>query len=350
MNNIRNRIEEQEKKILSRFASLSSQTRGRNKSESLDPIRTEYMRDRDRIIHSEAFRRLKHKTQVFLSPSHDLFRTRLTHTLEVSQISRTIAKALQLNEDLTEAISLGHDVGHTPFGHSGEDVIRELAIPNFKHSEQSVRVLDLLEKNGEGLNLTIEVLDGIPKHSKTGKSHILQLDEKSMPITMEAEIVRLSDTIAYMNHDIDDALKSGIFHENEIPEDIHVVLGKNRSERIHTMIVDLIEASEGKKHICMSERILEKTESLRNFLFANVYKHPQIMIEMDRAKNILAELFNFLKKNINIVYDQLSNAKYYADPDELRALVDFIALMTDNEVMKLYFKHFIPKSFLFANS
>lgn len=211
--NIREFLEEREESILSSRASKSINTRGRKNKEESDETRTEYMRDRDRIIHCESFRRLKHKTQVFLSSTNDIFRTRLTHTLEVSQIARTISRALCLNEDLTEAIALGHDVGHTPFGHTGETVIREEAYPDFKHSEHSVRVLENLEKNRKGLNLTIEVLDGIRKHSKTGKDHIMPENNNDYPLTIEGEVVRISDIIAYANHDIDDAVKSGILTE-----------------------------------------------------------------------------------------------------------------------------------------
>lgn len=344
---IREKIEEQEKKFLSKRATLSIFSKGRKVKEHLDNIRTEFMRDRDRIIHSEAFRRLKHKTQVFLSPTSDTFRTRLTHTLEVSQIARTIARALLLNEDLTEAIALGHDVGHTPFGHSGEQVIRELAYPDFKHSEQSVRVMENLEKNMKGLNLTIEVLDGIKKHSKTGKAHIMLESTEELPCTLEGQVVRFSDIIAYINHDIDDALKSGILKFEDLPSKTKIILGKTHAERINTLVVDVVSSSYDENIIKMSDEILSATEDLRDFLFENVYKNPVILSEMDKAKNILSELYFFLIKNIKIVYDFFNEVDYRSDEDEKRALVDFIALMTDNEAMKLYYKYFIPKSFYF---
>jgi len=345
--NIREKIEVQEKRILSERATLSISSKGRKVKETLDNIRTEFMRDRDRIIHSEAFRRLKHKTQVFLSPTSDTFRTRLTHTLEVSQIARTISRSLMLNEDLTEAIALGHDVGHTPFGHSGEQVIRELAYPDFKHSDQSVRVMEHLEKNRKGLNLTFEVLDGIKKHSKTGKVHIVPGNDDDLPYTLEGQVVRFSDIIAYINHDIDDALKSGILKVNDLPQKTKNILGNTHSERINTLVVDVVNSSCDKDIIKMSDEVLDATEDLRDFLFENVYKHPIILSEMDKAKNILSELYFFLMKNMKIVNDAFSEVDYKKDEDEKRALVDFIALITDNEAMKLYYKYFIPKSFYF---
>ncbi len=348
MENIRKIIEKTESENSSPFSSLSISSKGRKLKEEPDWIRTEYMRDRDRIIHSESFRRLKHKTQVFLSPSNDSFRTRLTHTLEVSQIARTISRALKLNEDLTEAIALGHDVGHTPFGHSGEQVIREEAYPDFKHSEQSVRVLDYLEKNRNGLNLTIEVLDGIQKHSKTGRSSIIFLKKDEYPMTLEGEVVRFSDTIAYVNHDVDDAVKSGILKIEDLPRDTITFLGKKHSERINSLVKDVISNSIDKNHIYMSKEILEVTENLRDFLFNNVYKHPSLIQEMDKAKKILHELYYYLSNNMEIVYEKLNQANCNPDEDEKRSLVDFLALMTDTEAINLFYKYFVPKSFLFV--
>lgn len=342
---IREKIEEKESILLSQKASPSSQTRGRALYEEPDMIRTEYMRDRDRIIHSEAFRRLKHKTQVFLSPSSDIYRTRLTHTLEVSQIARTIAKSLSLNEDLTEAIALGHDVGHTPFGHSGEKLIRDEVDKNFKHSDQSVRVLQILEKKRKGLNLTIEVLDGIMKHSKTGKAHIFPENQIDNPLTLEGEAVRISDIIAYINHDIDDAVASGILKEEDLPDETKYLLGTTHSERINNQVIDVLTHSMDQNHIAMSPEILQATENLRDFLFTSVYRHPIIMNEMDKAKNILFELYQFLRTHPDIVHLTLNKANYSSDENEKRALVDFLALMTDTEAMKLYYTHFIPKSF-----
>ena len=342
---IRELTEQREELYLSPLAKKSSMSSGRKVFEDPDSIRTCFTRDRDRIIHSEAFRRLKHKTQVFLSPINDTFRTRLTHTLEVSQIARTISRALNLNEDLTEAVALGHDVGHTPFGHSGEMVIRENAYSDFKHSDQSVRVLEFLEKKTRGLNLTFEVLDGIKKHSKTGLNHILPKEETDFPMTLESEVVRVSDIIAYVNHDIDDAVKSGILREVDLPENSKKDLGITHSRRINTLVKDVIDSSSGKQHILLSDAILKTTEELRAFLFSNVYKNPLITNEMDKAKNILNELYHFLERNINLVYDQLNRLNYQNDRDEKRALVDFISSMTDNEAISLYYKYFIPKSF-----
>lgn len=342
---IRETIEEREEIYLSSLAKKSKYSGGRKSFEEQDSLRTCFMRDRDRIIHCEAFRRLKHKTQVFLSPTNDTYRTRLTHTLEVSQIARTIARALNLNEDLTEAISLGHDAGHTPFGHCGELVIQENAYHDFKHSDQSVRVLEILEHNRKGLNLTLEVLDGIKKHSKTGLKHIMPQEEKDYPMTLEAEVVRVSDIIAYVNHDIDDAVKSGILKENDLPEDTKLKLGENHSNRINTLVKDVVNSSRDKDHISMSSEIITTTEDLRAFLFSNVYKHPVITSEIDKAKNILHELYKLFKLKMNIVYEKLNLMNYLADKDETRALVDFIASMTDNEAINLYYRYFIPKSF-----
>ena len=342
---VREDLEKQEKEHLSKFATLSVNSKGRKQKENPDELRTDFMRDRDRIIHSEAFRRLKHKTQVFLSPTNDTFRTRLTHTLEVSQIARTIARVLNCNEDLTEAIALGHDVGHTPFGHTGEVVIREVAYPDFKHSDQSVRVLESLEKNRKGLNLTFEVLDGIKQHSKTGKMHIMPDGQKEAPSSVEGEIVRISDIIAYVNHDIDDAVKSGILKEKDLPEETKKTLGTKHSQRIDTQVKDVIKNSAGTGHIKMSKEVLNATEVLRDFLFDNVYHHPTLMGEMDKAKNILLELYRFFIKNMDIVRKLLDTVNYIPDEDEKRAVVDFLALMTDTEAVRLYYRYFIPKSF-----
>lgn len=342
---IREEIEELERKSFYKKAAFSCFSSGRFIKETLDDIRTEYMRDRDRIIHSESFRRLKLKTQVFLSTSSEIFRTRLTHTLEVSQIARTISRSLRLNEDLTEAISLGHDVGHTPFGHTGELVIQEEAYPDFKHSDQSVRVLESLEKKGKGLNLTKEVLDGIKKHSKTGKSRIMIEQKDDFPMTIEGEVVRISDIIAYINHDIDDAVNCNILNIEELPENTKNKLGKKHSERINTLVNDVIINSRGKDHITISNEILLAVEELRDFLFKYVYKHQVIMTEMDKAKNILHELYQFLLKNMNIVHNLMNIFNYTPDEDEKRTLVDFLALMTDTEAIKLYYKYFIPKTF-----
>lgn len=335
--NIRESIEKNELKNLSRYATLSINSRGRMSEEPLCPIRTIFMQDRDRILHSEYFRRLKHKTQVFLAPtSHESYRTRLTHTLEVAQIARTIARALRLNEDLTEAIALGHDLGHTPFGHAGEDVLNELCKNGFKHAEQSLRVVDKLEKKG-GLNLSFEVRDGILKHSKGGKK-LLAYDEPDCPSTLEGEVVRVCDSIAYINHDTDDALRSGLIKLSEFPKSCIKILGERHSIRIHKMVTDIIKNSYDKPHIYMSDVLLEETEKLRSFLFENVYVKPEIDGKSKKAANILRELFFYFKENPQIPLDYFKDIN---SEDEIeRVIIDYIATLTDNEVIHLYIKVF----------
>ncbi|OHD53917.1 MAG: deoxyguanosinetriphosphate triphosphohydrolase [Spirochaetes bacterium GWF1_51_8] len=345
--NIRERIEKTEQTVFDPKASFSIASRGRKSKEPKDILRTEYMRDRDRIIHSESFRRLKHKTQVFLAPRQEEFRTRLTHTLEVSQIARTISRSLSLNEDLTEAIALGHDVGHTPFGHAGEDVIRKAAYPDFKHSIQSVRVLESIEKKGKGLNLTFEVLDGIEKHSKTGSTNIMPGSKKESASTLEGEIVRISDIIAYVNHDIDDAVRSGNLKESNLPQSASKVLGSSHSKRIFNMVQDVIENSAGKEHISMSPEVLSATQEMRNFLFDNVYSLPQIETEMEKAKHILFELYHLLMKNIGLAFEFMPILKNVEGEDK-RIAVDCIALMTDYEAMRFFYRHYVPKTFFLS--
>ena len=269
---VREITESLEKQILSKYAALSANTKGRLIEVAKCDIRTDYQRDRDRILHSKAFRRLKHKTQVFISPEGDHYRTRLTHTLEVSQIARTIARALRLNEDLTEAIALGHDLGHTPFGHAGEKVLNDIHSGGFKHNEQSLRVVDTLE-DGKGLNLTYEVRDGILKH--TGSLE---------PETIEGKIVRFSDKIAYINHDIDDALRGGILEKSSIPAECMEVLGYTHNQRINTMISDIINESMDRDSIMMSSNIREATFQLRKFMFDNVYIGSAAKVEEEKAK------------------------------------------------------------------
>lgn len=263
--NIRERQEELERIYLSPYAALSSKSKGRRIYEEKCSVRTDFQRDRDRILHSKAFRRLKHKTQVFISPEGDHYRTRLTHTLEVSQIARTISKALRLNEDLTEAIALGHDLGHTPFGHTGEQVLDELMKEGFRHEEQSLRVVEVLEQ-GKGLNLTWEVRDGIRNHTTRGN-----------PATLEGQVVKLSDWIAYINHDIDDAQRAGVLKPEDLPEELIKVLGKKHGQRIDTMIKDVIATSFGRPFVKMSDEIYDATRRLRDFMFDNVY------VEIGRA-------------------------------------------------------------------
>ena len=274
---IREQLETQEKKILSPFATLSSMTRGRQFFEEECPLRPAFQHDRDRIIHSKSFRRLIHKTQVFLIPMGDHYRTRLTHTLEVSQIARTIAKALRLNEDLTEAISMGHDLGHTPFGHAGEDTLDEIVPGGFNHADQSLRVVDLLEKDGKGLNLTFEVRDGILKHTK-GKGEILCEDPEAMAFTLEGQVVRIEDIIAYINHDIDDAIRGEVISPSDIPSECLKCLGDTHSKRINTMVNDIIQETlgPGKGKLSISNEVLSAIWNLREFLWEYVYESEPV--------------------------------------------------------------------------
>ena len=279
---IREELEEIELKTLSKYASFSRYSKGRDREETPCDIRTCYQRDRDRIIHCKAFRRLKHKTQVFLAPAGDHYRTRLTHTLEVSQIARTIAKALRMNEDLTEAIALGHDLGHTPFGHAGESALNNICKDGFAHFEQSIRVVEILEKKGQGLNLTKEVRDGIVNHRTSGN-----------PSTMEGKIVRLSDKIAYINHDIDDAIRGKKLSESDLPVEFTNILGHSKKERLNTMIYDIVNNSLDEPDIIMSVRIESAMKGLREFMFKNVYSNPVAKGEEIKAKRMLTQLYNY---------------------------------------------------------
>jgi dGTPase len=277
--------EEAERRLLSPLAALSAESKGRVCEEEKCPIRTDFQRDRDRIIHSKAFRRLKHKTQVFIDPEEDHYRTRLTHTLEVSQISRTVSRALHLNEDLTEAIALGHDLGHTPFGHAGESALdsayREyVPAARFRHNEQSLRVIDILEHDGQGLNLTWEVRDGILHHSKGAKD--LHLGESGSAATLEGRVMRVCDRIAYINHDIDDAIRAGIITEDDLPKECTEILGSRHSKRISTMVIDLVENSKDTNDISLSRDVVEATNKLKDFLFENVYVPGPRMDEIER--------------------------------------------------------------------
>jgi dGTPase len=305
------------------------------------PIRTKFQRDRDRILHSKSFRRLKHKTQVFLSPEGDHYRTRLTHTLEVSQISRTIARSLRLNEDLVEAIAYGHDLGHTPFGHAGEFILKESG--TYHHAKHSLRVVEKLENEGKGLNLTKETRDGILKHSK-GKSPLIT--EGNMPKTLEGEIVRIADKIAYINHDLEDAIRAGLLKESDIPQDIVKTLGKTKSERISTLVMSVINTTieNNYKHIVMDEKIYLAMYKLRDFLYEKVYFSPPVIKELDKAKGILKALFEYYEKNHHEIpfYEKYLNLWGSYEPKQ--AAVDYIAGMTDRYAIKTYEKIFIPKS------
>ena len=331
--NPRQYYERLEAETLSPYATLSKNTRGRVTPIEPCQIRTEFIRDRDRILHSKSFRRLKHKTQVFLSPQGDHYRTRLTHTLEVSQIARTISRALRLNEDLTEAISMGHDLGHTPFGHSGEDVLNALLPDGFEHNEQSLRVVEKLENDGEGLNLTFEVRDGILNHKKSGT-----------PATLEGAVVSLADRIAYINHDIDDAIRAGVLHESDLPEACVRVLGNSHGKRINTMILDVVEQSAGKPAVKMSARMYEQFDALRDFMFENVYKNPKAKSEEEKAKRVINELFEYYLAHIQLLTGEY--AKYLETDGKERAVADYIAGMTDNYAVAEYMRIFVPKSWM----
>ena len=337
---IREKLEEREAQALSAQATLSSKSKGRERPEAPHSLRTAFQRDRDRIIHCKSFRRLKHKTQVFLAPFGDHYRTRLTHTLEVSQIARTIAKALQLNEDLTEAIALGHDLGHTPFGHAGEETLAKLLPDGFTHYEQSLRVVEKLEYDGKGLNLTYEVRDGISRHSK-GRGEILDDDKKNMPETLEGQVVRASDVIAYVNHDIDDAIRAGVLKDNDIPPHLVKIFGKWHASRIDSMVEDVVEASMklSLKNISLSGEIKNAVVELRDFLFDRVYFNPQFRDELEKTEKIISELFKYVLKNPE------GHIKPYPQGDTLeKRAADFIAGMTDRFALSLYEKIFFPRS------
>ena len=332
--NIRESHELFEINYLCKYASKSKYSKGREFDEPKCEIRTDYQRDRDRILHSKAFRRLKHKTQVFLSPEGDHYRTRLTHTLEVSQIARTIARGLKLNEDLTEAIALGHDLGHTPFGHTGERILNKLVPSGFKHNEQSLRVVDFLEiRNGkQGLNLTYEVRDGILNHPSNYKAS-----------TLEGQIVSFSDRIAYINHDIDDAQRANIIKQDQIPEEYLTILGDTHGKRINTMILDIIENSKNYDEIIMSDEILKCTTSLRSFLFENVYYNKIAKGEEDKATFIIEKIFDYYSKNFEALpefYIKIFDSSDYSKEEIIK---DYIAGMTDTYVMSIFEELYIPK-------
>jgi dGTPase len=335
---IREKLEDIEKATLSSKATLSAASRGRVRPEQPHPLRTGFQRDRDRIIHSKSFRRLKHKTQVFLAPFGDHYRTRLTHTLEVSQIARTIAKALRLNEDLTEAIALGHDLGHTPFGHAGEETLDRLLEGGFTHYEQSLRVVEKLEYEGKGLNLTYEVRDGVRKHSK-GRGEILDDSREDMPGTLEGQVVRVSDVIAYVNHDTDDALRAGIIKENDVPRHLVKTLGRWPALRIDRMVEDVVKVSldTGLERIAMSEKGMTAVVELREFLYQKVYYSPRAADEIGKAKKILSDLYNYVLGHPGVYI------KPYPRGDSLeRRAADFIAGMTDLYALALFEELFFP--------
>lgn len=340
--------EKREDSLLADYACRSIDTKGRGANESLCPIRTNFQQDRDRIVFSNSFRRLKHKTQVFLSPLGDHYRTRLTHTLEVSEVARTIAKALSLNEDLTEAIALGHDLGHTPFGHGGETVLKEIYSKYFSHSAQSLRVVDRLERGGAGLNLTFEVRDGILKHSK-GFGNIIPRDPGEAAKTVEGRLVRIADIIAYLNHDLDDAVRSGVITEKEIPSEFKSVLGSSHSQRSRTMIKDVIYSSyDSKDGFCLeiSSSVYKTMVDLRAFLYEKVYRSPFVHREFTKAKKVLHELYDYFNKNedkLQLELMKLELPPYSPDEEKIeRAVCDLIASMTDRYALNLYNRIFMP--------
>lgn len=329
---IRESLEKWEEVYLSPYAALSMRSKGRLREEEPCDIRPVFQRDRDRILHSKSFRRLKDKTQVFLTPEGDHYRTRLTHTLEVSQNARTIAKALQLNEDLVEAIALGHDLGHTPFGHAGERALNRICPLGFEHSEQSVRTVDILEKDGLGLNLTFEVRDGILNHQTSGN-----------PQTLEGKIVRLSDKIAYIHHDMDDAIRGGILTEKDVPREIREVLGETTGERLDHFIHDIVTNSYGKNDICMSEPVDTAMKNLRRFMFERVYQNPIAKGEEEKAEMLMETLYEYYRKNSSLLPQEYQRMMYDGEPEE-RVVCDYVGAMTDRFAIAKYEELYIPKS------
>lgn len=329
---IRERLEQWEKDYLSPYASLSMNSQGRLKPEEQCDIRPVFQRDRDRIIHCKAFRRLKDKTQVFLTPEGDHYRTRLTHTLEVSQNARTIAKALKLNEELVEAISLGHDLGHTPFGHAGERALNRVCPMGFEHSEQSVRTVDRLEKDGQGLNLTFEVRDGILNHQTIGKPH-----------TLEGKIVRFSDKIAYIHHDMDDAVRAGILKETEVPAEIRDVLGSTPGERLNRFIHDIVTNSMDKNDILMSDPVADAMKKLRQFMFERVYQNPEAKSEEGKAEVLMETLYHHYLKHLDALPEEFLNLISEGEPRE-RVVCDYVGAMSDRFAISVYEEIYIPKS------
>ncbi len=328
--NIRETIELQEQQNLCPAAALAGKSRGRAVEEEKCPLRTAFQRDRDRIIHSNAFRRLKHKTQVYLAPEGDHYRTRLTHTLEVSQIARTIARALRLNEDLTEAVSLGHDLGHTPFGHAGERALNDVAAAGFRHYEQSLRIVEKLEKDGRGLNLTAEVCDGILCHTKGTEA-----------FTAEGRIVRLADHIAYMNHDIDDSIRAGVLTEDDIPREVSSVLGRGHAARINSLITDTVQNSEN-GIIRLSDKVQRAYDILLEFLFDNIYHNPVVKGEESKAEMMIKHLFEHYLASPEQLPE--AYAATCASEGEERAILDYISGMSDRYAVNQFIGLTIPQS------
>ncbi len=353
---IRTMLEAREEQFLDPRAAKSANSKGREKPLPKDPLRTEWQRDRDRILHTKAFRRLKHKTQVFVSPGHDHYRTRLTHTLEVTQIARTVARALRLNEDLTEAIGYGHDLGHAPFGHAGEyaldEAYREFD-PDawFRHYEQSLRIVDVLERNGEGLNLTWEVRDGILHHSKGKKN----LGEGDLPATLEGQVIRICDRVAYVNHDIDDAIRAGLITANDLPQKCLQILGSTHSGRITTMVKSIVNSSsierngqrEVAEFIVMSDEVREATDVLKNWMFSHVYLHPKVD-ESTKVRLVVKSLFAFFMENPQQMRGEYAvseeQQKVLSSQELARRVCDFVSGMTDRFASQMYAELFLPST------
>lgn len=332
---IRESLELREKEFLSSHAAFSMDSKGRRRWEEPCDIRPVFQRDRDRILHSKSFRRLKDKTQVFLTPAGDHYRTRMTHTLEVSQNARTIAKALRLNEDLVEAIALGHDLGHTPFGHAGERALNQVCPLGFEHSQQSVRTVDRLEKGGHGLNLTYEVRDGILNHQTIGKPH-----------TLEGKVVRLSDKIAYIHHDMDDAVRAGILKEADVPREIREVIGDTPSSRLDHFIHDIVTASMGRNDILMSERVEWAMKRMRAFMFENVYLNPVAKSEENKAEVLMETLYRHFMKHVEELPEEFLNLLSEGDVRE-QVVCDYVGAMTDRYAIATYERIYIPKYWSF---
>ncbi|HWT76015.1 MAG TPA: deoxyguanosinetriphosphate triphosphohydrolase [Mobilitalea sp.] len=331
--NIRQKLERREHEILSPFAAFSDQSQGRDLYEAPCDIRPIYQRDRDRILHSKAFRRLKHKTQVFLAPEGDHYRTRLTHTLEVSQIARTIAKALLLNEELTEAIALGHDLGHTPFGHAGERALDRICPIGFEHHMQSIRVVETLENHGRGLNLSKEVRDGIKNHQTAGD-----------PSTLEGKIVRLCDKIAYINHDIDDAIRGQIMTEEEIPKEYTDLLGHNLGKRLDTLIHDIVSNSENRNDIIMSPEIVKAMKNLREYMFQSVYMNKKAKAQEEQAERLLEQLFIYYEKHLERLPEEYRLRMEQLNEPSYLVVCDYIAGMTDRYAVSKFKELMIPSA------
>lgn len=325
-----------EKAFFSPYACKSDKTRGREREEQPCEMRTEFQRDRDRIIYCKAFRRLKNKTQVFFSPEGDHYVTRLTHTLDVAQIARSLARALCLNEDLTEAIALGHDLGHTPFGHSGERILNKLSPDGFQHNVQSVRVVEVLEKDGKGLNLTYEVRDGILNHKKSGN-----------PATLEGMCVSVADRVAYINHDLDDAIRAGILTAGDVPKDITKVLGNSSRERINTAISSVYRTSAGKNYVKMDKQTEDASEALRKFMFERVYFSDSARGEEEKAERMLTAMYEYFTKNVEKLPQ--TYIKLLENYDREQVVCDYLSSMTDRYAVHMFNNIFVPKGWTFIN-